>query len=73
MHTAMCFFVEPPMGIVFRHAWWRVFTELDEPCIFGLGGEEDLNFVALQANTKVIQLAHGDFLPDVAPPEPAAG
>ncbi len=65
-------FVEPPMGIVFRHAWWRVFTELDEPCIFGLGGEEDRNFVARQANTKVIHLAHGDFLPDVTLPEPAS-
>lgn len=65
-------FVEPPMGIVFRHSWWRVFTELDEPCIFGLGGEEDRNFVARQANTNVISLAHGDFLPDVTPPEPTS-
>ncbi len=65
-------FVEPPMGIVFRHAWWRTFTELPEPCIFGLGGEEDRNFVARQANTNVINLAHGDFLLDAESMEPAS-
>lgn len=64
-------FLEPPMGIVFRHAWWRAFTELPDPCIFGLGGEEDRYFIARQANTHVIRLAHGEFLPDVAPPDPA--
>ncbi len=65
------FFLEPPMGIVFRHAWWRAFTELEDPCIFGLGGEEDRDFIAMQANTHVFRLAHGDFLPDVTPPAPA--
>jgi hypothetical protein len=60
-------YVEPPMGIVFRHAWWRAFTDLEDPCIFGLGGEEDRHFIAAQANTHVLPLAHGDFLPDVAP------
>ncbi len=55
-------YVEPPMGIVFRHAWWRFFTEQKDPCIFGLGGEEDRKFVALQANTHALPLAHGDFL-----------
>ena len=64
-------FVEPPMGIVFRHAWWRAFTELADPCIFGLGGEEDRYFIARQANAHVIRLAHGEFLPDVTPPDPA--
>ena len=64
-------FLEPPMGIVFRHAWWRAFTELRDPCIFGLGGEEDRSFIARQANTHVIRLAHGEFLPDIGPPDPA--
>ncbi|TKB23799.1 glycosyltransferase [Desulfopila sp. IMCC35006] len=65
------FFLEPPMGVVFRHAWWRAFTELEDPCIFGLGGEEDRFFIDMQANTHVIRLAHGDFLPDLAPLDPA--
>lgn len=65
------FYLEPPMGIVYRHSWWRIFTELSDPCIFGLGGEEDRHFVASQANTRVISLAHGDFLQDVVPAEPA--
>ncbi len=57
-------FVEPPAGIIFRHAWYRFFAELDDPCFFGLGGEEDRHFVAMQSNTHVISLAHGDFLTD---------
>ncbi len=60
-------FLEPPMGIVFRHAWWRVFTEFEDPCIFGLGGEEDREFVAIQANTHHLPLAHGEFLAEAAP------
>lgn len=65
-------YLEPPMGVVYRHTWWRIFTELSDPCIFGLGGEEDRHFVASQANTRVIPLAHGDYLPDVPPIEPEA-
>lgn len=68
--THYIFFLEPPMGVVFRHAWWRVFTELEDPCVFGLGGMEDRHFIAMQANTHVIPLAHGDFLPDVVSPDP---
>jgi len=64
------FFVEPPMGVVFRHSWWRFFAELEDPCVFGLGGEEDRRFVGVQTNTHVVSLAHGDFLSDVAPPVP---
>jgi hypothetical protein len=66
------FYVEPPMGAVFRHAWWRIFTELQDPCVFGLGGEEDRHFVSMQANTHVISLAHGDYLRETAPPDPLA-
>jgi hypothetical protein len=63
-------YVEPPMGIVFRHAWWRFFTEQKDPCIFGLGGEEDRRFVTMQANTHVLPLAHGDFLSNEVSPDP---
>jgi glycosyltransferase involved in cell wall biosynthesis len=66
------FLIEPPAGIIFRHAWYRVFTELADPCFFGLGGEEDRRFVAMQSNTQVISLAHGDFLTDVTPPDDSA-
>ncbi len=62
------FYIEPASGIVFRHLWYRVFTELADPCFFGLSGEEDRQFVAMQSNTQVISLAHGDFLTDVNPP-----
>ncbi len=61
------FFLEPPMGVIFRHSWWRIFTEFEDPCIFGLGGEEDRNFIAGQANTHHLPLAHGDFLAYAAP------
>jgi hypothetical protein len=64
------FFLEPPMGIIFRHAWWRFFTELKDPCIFGLGGEEDRRFVSAQANTHILPLAHGDFLSNVVSLDP---
>lgn len=63
-------YVEPPMGVVFRHAWWRFFTEQNDPCIFGLGGEEDRRFVNRQANTHVLPLAHGDFLSNEVFPDP---
>ncbi|MGB3209688.1 MAG: glycosyltransferase [Desulforhopalus sp.] len=63
-------YVEPPMGIVFRHAWWRFFSDLEDPCVFGLGGEEDRSFVSSQANTHAIALAHGEFLPDSTRPDP---
>ena len=39
-------FVEPPMGIVFRHAWWRHYSMLADPCLFGIGSEEDGSFAA---------------------------
>jgi hypothetical protein len=65
------FYVEPPMGVVFRHAWWRFFTEMQDPCVFGLGGEEDRHFVGMQANTHVISLAHGDYLRETAPLDPS--
>ena len=65
------FYVEPPMGVIFRHSYWRFFTELKDACIFGLGGDEDRRFVAMQSNAYPISLAHGDFLPDISPPNPS--
>ena len=65
------FYVEPPMGVIFRHSYWHVFTEQEDPCIFGLGGEEDRRFVAMQSNAYPVPLAHGDFLPDVGSPNPS--
>ncbi len=64
-------YVEPPMGVIFRHSYWRFFIELEDPCIFGLGGEEDRRFVAMQSNAYPISLAHGDFLPDISSPDHA--
>jgi hypothetical protein len=55
-------YVEPPMGIVFRHAWWRYFSQLDDPCIMGVGSQEDISFLATQPGVMAIQLAHGDYM-----------
>jgi len=64
------FFVEPPMGLVFRHAWWRAFTGLQDPCLFGVAGEEDAAFLSTQANALTTPLAHGDFLEPGPDPHP---
>ncbi|MEJ5347489.1 MAG: glycosyltransferase [Desulfosoma sp.] len=61
-------FVEPPMGVIWRHSWWRRFCLSKTPCLFGLAGAEDRNFVATQHNAVPIPLAHGDFLEDLAQP-----
>jgi hypothetical protein len=66
-------FVEPPMGIVFRHAWWRYFAELEEPCLVGIGSPEDIQFLNQQTHMEPIALAHGDFLTDGDPPEACSG
>lgn len=64
-------FVEPPMGIVWRHSWWRRFCSGDDPCLFGLGGAEDRQFIATQHHALALPLAHGDFLEDLkTPPSP---
>ncbi len=62
------FFVEPPMGVVWRHSWWRRFCVSETPCLFGLAGAEDRNFLATQHNAVPIPLAHGDFLEDLPQP-----
>jgi hypothetical protein len=63
-------FVEPPMGVVFRHLWWRHFAVLEDPCVMGVSSMEDVLFLRGQANVEPIQLAHGDFLDESAPQAP---
>ena len=41
-------YVEPPWGVVFRHAWLRSFADLSDPTLFGLNGEEDAAFLRSQ-------------------------
>lgn len=62
------FFVEPPMGVVWRHGWWRHFCRLEDPCLFGVGGPEDARFLSTQIGAVPVGLAHGDFLEDEPPP-----
>lgn len=56
------FYVEPPMGVVFRHTWLRLFSHGNDPCVFGVGGAEDADFILTQPNTVATHLAHGDYL-----------
>lgn len=58
-------YMEPPMGVVFRHEWWRYFSTLEDPCIFGACSEEDALFLENQFNVETVPLAHGDFLEDI--------
>lgn len=58
-------YVEPPMGIVFRHAWWRYFSQLQDPCVIGIGSREDLKFLGDQPGVFAVPLAHGDFMEDL--------
>ncbi|WP_143156516.1 glycosyltransferase [Desulfacinum infernum] len=64
------FFVEPPMGVVWRHGWWRPFCRLEDPCLFGVGGPEDARFLSTQPGAVPVGLAHGDFLEDEPPASP---
>jgi hypothetical protein len=57
-------YVEPPWGVVFRHAWLRVFADLAEPTLFGLNGEEDAAFMRSQPGILTTSLAHAEFLQD---------
>jgi glycosyltransferase involved in cell wall biosynthesis len=62
-------FAEPPMGILFRHTWWRHYTNLADPCVIGIASPEDRAFLQQQASVEVAPLAHGDFLNDREPEE----
>jgi glycosyltransferase involved in cell wall biosynthesis len=57
-------YVEPPWGVLFRHAWLRPFSLLADPTLFGLNGEEDASFLRSQAGILTTALAHADFLED---------
>ena len=57
-------YVEPPWGVVFRHAWLRPFAGLEDPTLFGLNGEEDAAFLSSQPGILTTSLAHADFLED---------
>ncbi|GBC63819.1 hypothetical protein DENIS_4817 [Desulfonema ishimotonii] len=63
-------YIEPPWGVLARHAWLRAFSCLEDPCLFGVGGREDADFLAGQPGILTTPLAHGDFLEDL-PPESA--
>jgi glycosyltransferase involved in cell wall biosynthesis len=57
-------YVEPPWGVVFRHAWLRPFSTLADPTLFGLNGEEDAAFMRSQPGILTTALAHADFMQD---------
>jgi hypothetical protein len=57
-------YVEPPWGVVFRHAWLRPFSALADPTLFGLNCEEDAAFLRSQPGILTTSLAHADFLED---------
>ena len=57
-------YVEPPWGIVFRHAWLRPFSTLADPTLFGLNCEEDAAFMRSQPGILTTALAHADFMQD---------
>ena len=57
-------YVEPPWGVVFRHAWLRPFATLTDPTLFGLNGEEDGAFMRSQPGILTTTLAHADFMED---------
>ncbi|MBN1930828.1 MAG: glycosyltransferase [Desulfobacterales bacterium] len=61
------FYIEPPMGVIFRHTWLRVFSTSEDPCLFGVGGKEDEMFLKGQQGIITTRLAHGDFLSNDAP------
>lgn len=58
-------YVEPPMGIVFRHAWWRCFAVLRDPAVFGVSAREDVQFLRQQSGVVPIAIAHGDYMEDL--------
>ena len=57
-------YVEPPWGVIFRHAWLRPFSTLADPTLFGLNGAEDAAFLRSQPGILTTALAHADFLED---------
>ena len=56
------FYLEPAAGVIFRHTWWRYFSTLEAPPLFGVGSKEDAAFLQSQPGVLTTNLAHGDFL-----------
>lgn len=69
LNRSYLLYIEPPWGVLARHAWLRVFARMADPAIFGVGGEEDAAFLADQGGIITTRLAHGDFLEE-EPPSP---
>ncbi len=59
-------YLEPPWGVLARHAWLRVFSDLEDPCLIGAGGPEDRRFLETQQGIVAVPLAHGDYLEEDA-------
>ncbi len=57
-------YVEPTAGVMYRHTWLRVFSRLQDPCIFGVAGKEDTEYIGSQPGIITTELAHADFLQD---------
>lgn len=64
-------YMEPPWGVLARHAWLRVFSDLEDPCLVGAGGREDRDFLHTQSGIIAVPLAHGDYLEEDSPLPPA--
>lgn len=65
-------YIEPPWGVLARHAWLRAFAQMEDPAVLGVCGHEDADFLAGQSGIVTTRLAHGDFLEDqpLPPPRP---
>ena len=57
-------YVEPTAGVMYRHTWLRAFSRLPDPCIFGVAGNEDTEYINSQPGIITTELAHADFLED---------
>ena len=57
-------YVEPTAGVMYRHTWLRTFSRLSDPCIFGVAGKEDTEYINSQPGIITTELAHADFLQD---------
>ena len=57
-------YVEPAAGVMYRHTWLRAFSQLPDPCLFGVAGPDDTVYINAQPGTITTELAHADFLQD---------
>ena len=61
-------YIEPPWGVLARHAWLRAFAQMADPAVIGVCGHEDADFLASQSGIVTTRLAHGDFLEEQSLP-----